>query len=245
MAAVKYEPKGGLSRAVHGFEETAIAVLIGLMTIITFINVPVRYLFDGIILPRLEFLWAVEMTGFLFAWLVILGTSYAVKVSANLGVDALINLLPGTVRRAVAFFAAGICIAYALLILKGAWDFWAPFANLPPTTGRWFPTGFQDQFLVQGWYEVNDVPMPAWLGFLQDWFNEGEEYEKLPRVLPYIMLPIGFALFLLRLIQATLRLWRGEIDHLIASHEAEDLVEAAVAAKSAEAAEAGAGRRGG
>jgi C4-dicarboxylate transporter DctQ subunit len=49
-------------RAVNGLEETIIAVLLGLMTVITFVNVPIRYLFDGITLPRVEFLWAVEMT---------------------------------------------------------------------------------------------------------------------------------------------------------------------------------------
>lgn len=231
-----FEPRGTVGRAVHAFEETAIAVLIGLMTVITFVNVPMRYVFDGvpfaapfafIVPPKLEFLWAVEMTGFLFGWLVIFGVSHAVKISANLGVDALINLCGSGTRRALAFLSALVCLAYTLLLLKAVWDFWAPFANLPPTTGRWFPTGFDSGALGQGWYEVNDVPFPSWLGFLQDWFNEGEEYEKLPRVLPYAILPVGMLLLLFRFLQATARLWRGEAESLIASHEAEEMVEEA------------------
>lgn len=222
-----------LGRAVNAIEETAIAVLLGAMTVITFINVPIRYLFDGVTLPRVEFLWAVEATSFLFAWLVIFGISYCVKVSANLGVDAVIGILPAPARRSMALVAGLVCIVYAAMLLKAGWDFWAPFANLPPTTGRWLPTGFEHDFLPQGWYEVNDIPFPSWLGFLQDVFNEGDEYEKIPRVLPYLILPFGMALLLFRFVQATLRVWRGETDRLIVGHEAEDQVaEAAAAAKT-------------
>ncbi len=220
-----------LGRAVNGFEETAIAVLLGLMTVVTFVNVPIRYLFDGVKLPRIEFLWAVEITSFLFAWLVIFGISYCVKVSANLGVDAVINVLPAGARRGLALAAGIFCVAYAALLLKAGWDFFAPFANLPPTTGRWVPTGFDTEFLPQGWYEVNDIPFPAGLGFLQDVFNDGDEYEKLPRVIPYLILPIGMALLLFRFVQATLRVWRGETDRLIVGHEAEEMVAEAAAAE--------------
>lgn len=218
-----------LGRAVNGFEETVIAVILGLMTIITFVNVPIRYLFDGVTLTRIEFLWAVEATSFLFAWLVIFGISYCVKVTANLGVDAVINVVPPAPRRAMGLIAGIVCIVYAALLLKGAWDFWAPFANLPATTGRWVPTGFEADFLPQGWYEVNDIPFPEWLGFLRDVFNDGDEYEKLPRVLPYVILPVGMALLLFRSVQATLRLWRGETDRLIVGHEAEEQVAEAAA----------------
>ena len=56
-------------------------------------------------------------------------------------------------RRVLALIAAAVCIVYALLLLKGAWDYWAPFAGLPQTTGRWFPTGFEEMRTRPGWYE--------------------------------------------------------------------------------------------
>ena len=210
-----YEAKTALGRIVNEFEETAIALILGLMTIITFINVVLRYGFNtGLI-------WGLEAVTFLFAWLVLFGVSYAVKVTAHLGVDAVINLFSPSKRRVIALVAATICIIYAALVLKGAWDYWAPFAGLDATTGRWFPTGFADS-RDQAWYEVVDMPMPDWLRFIEPIMNEGEAYEKLPHFIPYAILPIGMALLLFRFVQAGLRLIRGEATSLIVSHEAED-----------------------
>lgn len=220
--AQRYEPKTTLGRIVNELEETMIALLLGAMTIITFINVVLRYGFGtGLI-------WGLEMVTFLFAWLVLFGISYAVKVTAHLGVDAVINLFSPPVRKALALVAAAVCIAYAALVLKGAWDYWANFANLPQTTGRWFPTGFEEmkRSSYRGWYEVIDIPLPEWLRWIEPIMNEGEEYEKIPRFIPYAILPFGIGLLLFRFIQVMVRLITGEADSLIVSHEAEDDVEA-------------------
>ncbi len=211
-------PKPG-ETFVDRIEETLIAVLLGLMTLITFANVVARYVFNS------NILWALELTVFMFGWLVLLGASYAVKKSAHLGVDAIINLLSPRPRRLIGLLAALICIAYAFLMLKGAWDYWANFANLPGTDGRWFPTGFEDKFRPKGWYETNDIPNPAVLKFLEDVFNQGEEYEKLPRLVPYAVLPLSMALLLLRFCQAAWAIWVGRTDRMISSHEAEDEIE--------------------
>ena len=77
----------------------------------------------------------------------------------------------------------------------------------------------------RSWYEVVDIPMPSWLTWIEPLVNEGEAYEKIPRFIPYAILPFGMGLLLFRFIQATLRLIRGEADSLIVSHEAEEAVE--------------------
>lgn len=210
-----------LGRFVNEFEETAIAVILGLMTLITFVNVMLRYIFNtGLI-------WGLEATTILFAWLVLFGISYAVKVTAHLGVDAVISIVPHGVRRVFAIVAAVVCIFYAALLLKGAWDYWANFANLPQTTGRWFPTGFEEmkRTSYRSWYEVVDIPMPDWLRFIEPLINYGDAYEKLPRFIPYAMLPLGAALLLFRFIQAGVRIFTGRQDSLIVSHEAEDAID--------------------
>ena len=197
-----------LGRIVNELEETAIAIILGMMTLITFINVVLRYGFNtGII-------WGLEAVTFLFAWLVLFGMSYAVKVTAHLGVDAVVNLFSLPKRRVLALVAAVICV-----------DYWAPFAGLDATTGRWFPTGFADS-RDQAWYETVDIPMPDWLRFIEPIMNEGETYGKLPRFIPYFMLPFGMALLLFRFIQAGVRVFTGQATALIVSHEAEDDIEA-------------------
>ncbi len=202
-----------------GFEETVIAVLLGLMAILTFINVVLRYLFNA------SLIWGLEVVLILFAWLVLFGVSYGVKTTAHLGVDALTNLLHPSLRRVVALFAATLCIAYAFLLTKGAWDYWAPFAELPPTEGRWFPLGFDTDARGRSFYITDQVPMPGFLRFLEDLINYGDEYDKLPRVIPYAILPIGAGLLLWRFLQATWAIWTGSQDSLIVSHEVEDEIE--------------------
>lgn len=156
------------------------------------------------------------------------------KITAHLGVDAVLNLLSPRTRKVMSLIAVAVCITYASLMLKGAWDYWANFANLPQTTGRWFPTGFEDKFLGRAWYETNDIPVPGFLRFIEDWMNEGEVYEKLPRFIPYAILPFGMGLLLFRFIQAAIRLAKGTQDSLIVSHEAEDAVKEVAAKMDAE-----------
>ncbi|MAZ03773.1 MAG: TRAP transporter permease DctQ [Sneathiella sp.] len=208
---------------IDSLEETMIAVMLGLMTLVTFANVVARYVFNS------NILWGLEVTSILFAWLVILGVSYCVKKTAHLGVDAIVSLLSPPARKICTLLAVACCIVYAFLLLKGGWDFWANFANLPATTGRWFPTGFQDKFLAKGWYETNDVFMPEMFQFVADWFNDGERYEKIPRLIPYVMLPFGMALLLYRFLQAAWAVYTGKQMLIIVSHEAEDAVEEAAA----------------
>lgn len=212
------ETPSKFGQVINTFEETAIAVILGLMTLITFMNVVLRYVFNtGII-------WGLEATSFLFAWLVLFGISYCVKITAHLGVDVVTNLFPPAIRKVLALLAGALCIFYAALIFKGAWDYWAPFAGLDATTGRWFPTGFANS-RDQAWYETIDIPIPEFLRFLEGAMNQGEAYEKLPRFIPYVILPFGAGLLLFRFIQATWRIATGVSDGLIVSHEAEDAVE--------------------
>jgi C4-dicarboxylate transporter DctQ subunit len=202
-------------------EETLIAGILGVMTVLTFANVVMRYGFNQ------NILWALELTVFLFGWLVLLGASYAVKKGSHLGVDIVINSLPAKLRRVMGLVAVAVCIAFSFVMLKGAWDYWANFANLPGTEGRWFPTGFEETFRGKGWYEVNDIPHPAVLGWMETVFNEGEEYEKIPRLLPYAVLPLSMGLLLLRFLQAGWSIWTGQSDRIVASHEVEDEIQAA------------------
>ena len=218
-AGHKHAPKSAFSQMVHSVEENAIALALGVMTVLTFVNVIRRYVFNS------SLIWSLEVVVVLFAWLVLFGIAYVFKVTAHLGVDAVTNMVSKPARRALGLMSAAACILYAILILKGSWDYWAPFADLPPTSGRWFPTGLNWTARGTAYFETDQIPMPGFLRFLEDLINYGDAYEKMPRVIPYMILPLASLMILIRVIQVTIRIVRGEQESLIISHEAEDAVE--------------------
>ncbi|MDJ0739937.1 MAG: TRAP transporter small permease [Gammaproteobacteria bacterium] len=195
------QPTTGLGRFVDEIEETSIAICLGLMTAITFANVVARYVFDA------NILWALEVTVYLFAWLVLMGMSYGVKKHVHIGVDVVINAVSEPTRKVLAIIAVGLSLAFATLLMIGAWDYWYPFAT------------------ERAWLETDDIPMPEFMQFLADAMNEGERYEKVPRWIPYLALPLGVALLLLRFVQLAWQIFTGRLDRIIASHEAEELME--------------------
>ena len=217
-------------------ERNFIALILGLMTMITFVNVVIRKLqekdfwrsdwFEPWAEPLSTFgLQSLETTVFLFAWMGIVGTAYMIRINSQLGVDVVLNYLSPSWRKVAALVAVGACLLYTLLLLKGSWDYWAPFVNLPPTEGRIIPEGFKARYLSQGYYEVNDIVMPQWAQFLSDWFNDGEPYEKIPRFIPYLALPLGMAMFLWRYLRLATNIVQNKANMIIASHEAEDLID--------------------
>ncbi|CAM3075638.1 MULTISPECIES: TRAP transporter small permease [Vibrio] len=183
-------------------EETLIAFFLGAMTLLTFANVVMRYLFNG------NILWALELTVFMFAWMVLVGASYGVKKHFHIGVDVLINLAPPAGRKIYALIAISCCLAFSILLLIGSWNYWYPFAT------------------ERAWYETDDIPMPEMLQFLADWLNEGERYEKLPRFIPYMALPVGMAMLTFRFLQIAYQILTGKLDRMIAGHEAEEDLDA-------------------
>ncbi|MEZ5728188.1 MAG: TRAP transporter small permease [Burkholderiaceae bacterium] len=203
---------GRIGRIVDAIEETLIALLLAAMTLITFANVVARYVFNS------NILWALEVTVFLFAWLVLLGASYGVKKHIHIGVDVLIAGVRPGVRKLLALLAVLACLIFSVLLLKGSWDYWWAFAS-------------ERSFL-----ETDDVPMPEFLQFLADAMNEGERYEKMPRFIPYFVLPLSMALLTLRYLQLGWQVIAGKTDQLIASHEETEALEELQAGADAAAA---------
>lgn len=194
-------PASGWGRIIDEIEETLIAVILGLMTLVTFANVIARYVFNS------NILWALETTVFLFAWLGLLGVSYCVKKNAHLGVDVFVVALPKRLQRAVTLVAVIACLSFSILLTIGSWEYWLPF------------------FGERAWYETDDIPMPEFLQWMAVYLNEGERWSKLPRFIPYFALPLGMTLLTFRFLQVAWRVLRGEQSMLIASHEAEEIIE--------------------
>ena len=126
-----------LGRLVNELEEGIIALLFAAMTLVTFSQVVARYVFNT------GAVWALELTVYLFAWLVLFGMSYGVKVHAHLGVDAFVKLFPGRVQRIFGLLTVAAALIYGTILLIGSWQY----------VWKLFRIGIESE----------DLPIPQWV----------------------------------------------------------------------------------
>lgn len=126
-----------LRGVINRLEEGVLAVLLALMTLLTFIQVVLRYAFNSGIV------WSLEATTYCFAALVLVGMSYGVRTHTHIAVDLFTRKLPQRAERAVNLAAIAACLVYALLMLYGS-------------------AIFVDRLLVLG-NHARDIPAPKWL----------------------------------------------------------------------------------
>jgi C4-dicarboxylate transporter, DctQ subunit len=124
-------------RWIEHLEEGVIAFLLAAMTAVTFGQVVARYVFNY------SFVWALELTGVMFGFLIFIGMAYGVRVGAHIGVDAFVKTLGRGPARVVGIIAASLCVLYAGIVVVGGWIY------------------------VQKMYDVGilmqDMPVPQWL----------------------------------------------------------------------------------
>lgn len=124
-------------RWLEVLEESLIALLMAAMTLVAFGQVVARYVFNY------SFVWALEVTGVLFAWLIFIGMSYGVRVGTHIGVDLLVKSVGPRTARALGAIAAVLCIVYSLVL---AWG------------GLQYTLKMHDVGIL-----MQDVPVPQWV----------------------------------------------------------------------------------
>ncbi len=122
---------------INRLEEGILATLLAFMTLLTFIQVVLRYVFNSGIV------WSLEATTYSFAALVLFGMSYGVRTKTHIAVDLFTRKLPPTLERAAHIVAIIACLLYAALMLYGS-------------------AIFVDRLLTLG-NLARDVPAPKWL----------------------------------------------------------------------------------
>jgi len=109
-------------------------VTLSLCTILVNANIFTRYLFNTPIY------WAEEVATSLFIWTVFIGSAYAYRIHAHLGVDVLVKLLPEKAKKGVGLVIDIIEIAVLAML------FWV-----------------SAQYVMNSWTRVTDVlMMPRW-----------------------------------------------------------------------------------
>lgn len=191
--------------AVTRIEENVLALLMAAITLVSFSQVVARYGFNA------SWSGALELSRILFAWMTLFGMSYALKQGLHLGVDAAIRALPRRAFRVAALFGALCTLLYAVILLSADW---LTYLGASSTGGAVF---YWHTFFTVG-LGLDDLTYPVWA---QDLFGL---QTRVHRWVAYLMLPIGLALLAYRAGQATIQIWKGERELVIAGHEAEDLV---------------------
>lgn len=140
------------------------AAFLGFMTLITFVQVILRYGFNtGLV-------WSLEATVYAFSWLVLIGMSYGVRTGGHIAANLVVTKLTGRTRKWTGLAATALCLIYASLLLFGS-------------------IALTDRLIQLGHY-ARDLPFPRWALSL--------------------ILPIGFALLTLRLVQTVWQIFEGK-----------------------------------
>ncbi len=124
-------------RWLDRFEEWTVMLMLAAMTVVTFMQVVLRYVFNS------GFTWALELTTIFFAVMIFVGISYGVRVGAHIGIDALVKLMPPMLRRGVSIVIVLLCLVYAGIILLGSWDYVTKMKEVG--------------------IELEDLPIPLWI----------------------------------------------------------------------------------
>lgn len=126
-----------LRSIVERTEEALLAILLAAMTILTFAQVVMRYVFNT------GFFWALEATLYMFAWLVLLGIAYGIRTHSHIGVDLLAKSLPPMPRKAVGLLITALSLLYTGLMLWGSYK-------------------YLDRMKILG-VEAEDLPIQRWV----------------------------------------------------------------------------------
>lgn len=125
------------NRIINSLEEAIIAILLASMTLLVFTEVVLRFGFGK------GMMWAQELTLTISAWMVLFGVSYGIKVGSHIGVDALVKIMPTTIRRIISGIAVIACLTYCGLFINGAWIY------------------LSKMHLIG--IELEDMPIPKWI----------------------------------------------------------------------------------
>ncbi|MDH2926584.1 TRAP transporter small permease [Lonepinella koalarum] len=195
----------------HRIEECAIAILLTVMTAVTFIYVVFNNLYnvffdlaealpsiahiaepigDFIMMLAQEMTWSLAVTKACFGWLIFFGASYGVRMGGHIGVDAIVKKMSEPAQRVTSIIAACCCLVYAAMITIASYE--------------WIEAVFISQIGADDLHQFN---IKLWhIGMI---------------------MPIGFALIGLRFVEILINLIRGKQYTLGLADESKDALKLA------------------
>lgn len=98
-------------RTAPGIPDKLLAFIMGLIVVVTFLQVFFRYALND------SLTWSEEVTRFLFIWLVFLGTVVNIRDRWNIGVDLLASLLPKSYTRPLALLDLLLVLGFLIFLV--------------------------------------------------------------------------------------------------------------------------------
>lgn len=99
------------NRLLSFAEDTFISVLLIAASVILFVNVIGRYVFNS------SFVWAEEVVRYQIVWLVFVGASVAARKGIHIGVDALVQIMPAGAQKLVRIGVLCLCVLFCGILL--------------------------------------------------------------------------------------------------------------------------------
>ncbi len=99
-----------INRIIDLFEKFSITFAFAIATLMLFVNVVLRYVFDT------GLMWVLELVQYLFAWVVLIGAAHGVKVGIHLGIDIFLEKLSTHARHYAVLIAVLCCIAFVSIV---------------------------------------------------------------------------------------------------------------------------------
>ncbi|MBN2643888.1 MAG: TRAP transporter small permease [Desulfuromonadaceae bacterium] len=106
-----------IDRYLELFSTTVMVLTMTVATLVAFVNVVLRYLFNA------SLTWAGELTSYLFIWSALFGAAYGFKIGMHLGVTVVIQKLPPKVAKWVLSFSLLIIFGYLVCLIVWGYDF--------------------------------------------------------------------------------------------------------------------------
>lgn len=153
------KPKITLHLIIHNLDAIITGVTLSLATIVVNVNVLMRYFLKS------PLLWSEEVATGLFVWTVFIGSAYAYRKKAHLGVDILVNAMPSGPRSVIkvvmdilGLFVLAMLTYVSVLYVYNTWDKLSNTLRVP----SWYvsiavPLGFGLSLLYSTYFLAGDL----------------------------------------------------------------------------------------
>lgn len=96
---------------VNSLAEYAVCALLAVMVVVVFLQVVFRFVI------RSSLPWSEELARYLMVWIVFLGASIGVKRKSHIGVEAVVAMLPDSMRRWTSILVNALCCVFFVFMV--------------------------------------------------------------------------------------------------------------------------------